>query len=98
MNSGAVIGLAWYTEPDWERLRELASDPDDIDQSFSDWHASAVILECELASQGKDVRRVMIDPAALSAWCKARGRPLDRAARAAYAAKQLEAAASAGDR
>lgn len=83
------IGFAWYDREQWERLRDLSVDPEDLDPSFDDWEASAIEAECELLANGHEVLRVRITAEGLSAWCKANKEPLNRAARAAYVSHLL---------
>jgi hypothetical protein len=90
--SDAQLGLAWYTREGWARLRELAHDRDALDDSFEDWERSALEAIRELESVGRKVRKVSIDIEALVAWCRARGRALDSAARAEYISDLLQGA------
>jgi hypothetical protein len=80
----AEVGLAWYTREGWERLRELAVDRDQLDDSFDEWERGAQAAIAELATIGRVVRKVPIDFEALLAWCQAEDRPLNTAARAEY--------------
>jgi hypothetical protein len=82
----AAIGLAWYTREGWERLRELAVDRAQLDDSFDDWERGAQAAIAELAAIGTVVRKVPIDVEALLAWCQAKDLPLNSAARAEYVA------------
>jgi CHASE3 domain sensor protein len=83
----AELGLAWYTREGWERLRELAVDREQLDDSFDAWERGA---QAELAAMGRAVRKVPIDLEALLAWCRAQDRPLDSAARAEYVTHLLQ--------
>jgi hypothetical protein len=80
----AELGLAWYTREGWERLRELAVDREQLDDSFDAWERGAQAAIAELAAMGRVVRKVPIDLEALLAWCQTQDRPLDSAARAEY--------------
>jgi len=80
----AVIGLAWYTREGWERLRELAVDRAQLDDSFDDWERGAQAAIAQFAEIGRVMRKVPIDVEALLAWCQAQGLPLNSAARAEY--------------
>lgn len=35
----AEIGFAWYTREAWQRLHELATDVDALDDTYEDWNA-----------------------------------------------------------
>jgi hypothetical protein len=86
------LGLASYTRPGWERLRELAADGDALDDSFGDWERGALAAIGELNAVGREVSKVPIDVEALAVWCGHHGRQLDSAARAAYVTHLLQAA------
>jgi hypothetical protein len=74
----------------WERLRELAVDREQLDDSFDAWERGAQAAIAELAAMGRVVRKVPIDIEALLAWCQAQDRPLDSAARAEYVTHLLQ--------
>jgi hypothetical protein len=88
----AQLGLAWYTRTGWERLRELATDKDALDDSFVDWERGALAAIGEFKAVGHEVRKVPIDVEALAVWCAHHNRQLDGAARAAYVTHLLQRA------
>ena len=85
--TNSVTGVAWYRREDWSRLREIASDRTKLDDSYEAWLAGAQKTLLELAVAGVTARRVDVE--ALVRWCRAEGRPVDSAARAAFVADQL---------
>lgn len=90
--ANSVTGVAWYRREDWSRLREIASDRAKLDDSYEAWLAGAQKTLLELAVAGVAARRVNVDVDALVRWCRADGRPVDSAARAAFVADQLRRA------
>jgi hypothetical protein len=80
------IAVAWYDPVQYERLREVASDPENLDDSFDDWHRGATRVLAELESKGTRVEKVPVDIEALVRWCREQARPVDGPARAEYAA------------
>jgi hypothetical protein len=84
-----IAGIAWFRRDQWSLLRSLAADPDKLEQSHSEWirHAEKAIKT--LKKQGVSARKVDVEVNALQRWCAEQGRPLDGAARAAYAAAHL---------
>jgi len=87
-----VTGIAWYRRDQWGRLRELAADPDRLEESYDDWLVGAQKTLVQMAVSGVRAQRVDVDVDALVRWCRLEGRPMDSAARAAYAASQLRRA------
>lgn len=88
-NSDAITGIAWYRRDQWARLRELAADADGLEEAYEDWLAGAQRTVDQMTATGVHVRRVDIDLDDLVHWCRAEGRPLDSAARAAFTAERL---------
>ena len=86
---GMRIGTAWYREAEWQRLRELAADPDSLEQSYPEWLATYEDAVEKLAAEGMVTERVEVVVAELQAWCDAQKRPLDGSARAEYATELL---------
>jgi hypothetical protein len=81
--------MAWYRRDQWARLRELAADADRLEEAYEDWLAGAQKTVVQMTAAGVRVRRVEIDLDELVRWCRHEGRPLDSAARAAFAAERL---------
>ena len=90
--TNSVTGVAWYRREDWSRLREIASDRTNLDDSYEAWLAGAQKTLLGLAVAGVAARRVSVDVEALVRWCRAEGRPVNSAARAAFVADQLRRA------
>ncbi len=90
-----VVGLAWYAEGQWARLKELAADADKLEDSFDEWRLHATRLEADLKKKGVACERVCVDVDAMAAWCRGRGMRFDGEARADYVAEQLASAEDA---
>jgi hypothetical protein len=87
------VAVAWYNPAQWARLKQVAVDADNLDDSYEAWKRNAEGVERELRRKGIEIQRVHIDVEALLAWCQARHQPVSGEARSEYAA-QL----AAGDR
>jgi hypothetical protein len=83
------VGVAWYTGEQWAAVRAVATDPDNLEDTYEAWVAMAERALQELAQTGLRPEKVMIDSQALRAWCQRGGRPVDAEARAAFAAELL---------
>jgi hypothetical protein len=88
-NGDTITGIAWYRRDQWARLRELAADADRLEEEFEDWLVGAQKTIVQLTATGLRVRRVDVDLDDPVRWCRHEGRPLDSAARAAFAADRL---------
>lgn len=85
----AVIGLAWYSSEQWDRLRSLSSDPDQLEEEWGEWRELAESKFREMQRLGLEVEKVAVDVDRLARWCEKEGRPVDGASRSAYAAEML---------
>jgi hypothetical protein len=90
MQPGQKIGIAWYEKAEWERLRQAASDPGELDASFEEWELAAITTECEMRGRGMLIERVPIRATDLIAWCKRKRHPVNRSARSTYTAEQTQ--------
>ena len=80
------VGIAWFSPAEWQKLKAIADDRDELDYSYNDWVESAEKILRDLASKGIAARKVETTIEELQRWCKARKRKLDRSARSEYAA------------
>jgi hypothetical protein len=82
-------GVAWYDRAQWQRLRQVAADPERLEDSYDEWIAMAENAIRELEATGMLIEKVPVDTEDLIAWCNERDRPIDGAARAEYASQRL---------
>lgn len=84
-----IVGVAWYSKEQWNRLRELADDKDALNDSYEEW------LERwnEFTKRGpisKDrLLKVEVDVDDLARWCQFRNRLLDGKARSEYVMRKV---------
>jgi hypothetical protein len=86
-----VVGVAWYSEQDWTRLRLICSDPEEMDDSYAEWRAAAEKTIGDLAKLGRSAEKVDIDIDEFLRWCRLHGRKTDKASRAEFTAYCLRA-------
>ena len=82
-------GVAWYDRAQWQRLREVAADPERLENSYDEWVAMAEKIIRDLEATGMLIERVPVDTEDLIVWCNERARPIDGEARAEYAGQKL---------
>jgi hypothetical protein len=83
-----VAGVAWYRREQWQRLREISADGDDLEESYEAWLAEAERV-FRYGDLSRKFQKVDVDVEQLLAWCNENGRPVDSKARAHYAAEVL---------
>ncbi len=82
-----AVGIIWYWQADWLRLRTLFPDANKLPDTYGEWLASAESLMAQLKRDGIAAERVLLDLDSFFAWCAARGLPLDAQARSQYVSK-----------
>jgi len=92
VSSTMVTGVAWYRAEQWARLLEVAVDRSSLERTHDEWQAMASRGLADLARTGVSARKVEVDVDELVDWCRSEGRPVDGAARAAFAAWKLRQA------
>jgi hypothetical protein len=84
-----VVGLAWYRPQQWQRVRDISTDADDLEETYEDWLRLADNKLAELRASGLRVEKVDIDSEQLVLWCNEHGLELNAEARSRYAAEKL---------
>jgi hypothetical protein len=91
-----VFGVAWYTEPDWSRVKAAATDADLFEPSFKEWVAMAEEALAEMQKSGVFPEKVHINSNDFLAWCLAHDKENNAAARAEFVSEQLRAKSERG--
>ena len=84
-----VLGVAWYREEQWQRLREISADVTELEETYGAWLLIAMRKSNEMTREGIAFERVEVDVEDLVVWCLAEKRPVNSASRAAYVAEWL---------
>jgi hypothetical protein len=90
-----VVGIAWYSADQWQRMRETVEDADDFEETYDQWLANAESAYQQLSSSELSLERVPIDVDRVIAWCEEHGRRVTRASVAAYALNHVKTADAA---
>lgn len=84
-NQISVIGMSWYKEHDYQRLRDIFDDGDKLPFTYTQWLQNAQYGFDELTSKGHIVVKAYIDPESFTVWCVERGYRIDSKARNQFA-------------
>lgn len=79
------VAIAWFRREQWELLRAVSEDADELEPSYDLWLSFASKQVRELEAKGIRVQKVEVEVAALKTWCESEMRPVDGGARAEYA-------------
>jgi len=83
----SVVGIAWYKREDYETLKRLFTDGENLPTTYDDWLNRAESLLNQLRRNGQAFRKVYIDPNKFPGWCAARGLDIDAKARTRFSAE-----------
>jgi hypothetical protein len=91
--AGPVLGIAWYKEAQWDRLREVCTDGDSLEVTFEQWFANATktipILARKAGLPLSSIVKVVVDVDEFLAWCKVRQCEPDGSARVCYVTERV---------
>jgi hypothetical protein len=87
--SGMVLGVAWYREADWPRIKALFPDADELHETYAEWVRSAEASLKQLTRPGVTVEPYTIDIDDFLGWCLIHERPRDAKARSEYVVEKL---------
>jgi hypothetical protein len=93
-SASILVGMARYTRQQWLRLKEIAADPERLDDAYEDWLAGSDESMKMMEARGLRCVPIHVDVDELAAWCLVRDRPLNGEARAAFAAEKAQRAAA----
>jgi hypothetical protein len=86
---GMVVGVAWYREADWPRVKELFPDADELHDSYAEWLQSAEDAIKQIKRTGVAAEPFVVDIGDFLGWCLVHGRKRDAEARSEYVAQKL---------
>ena len=86
---GLVVGVAWYREADWPRVKALFPDADELHDSYAEWLKSAEDAIEQIKRTGVAAEPFVVDIGDLLGWCLVHGRKRDAEARSEYVAEKL---------
>lgn len=84
-----VVAFVWLTEETYPRFLEVIADRQRFTDRFEGWRQIAQRQFDDLRARGLNLVKVPVDPDEMAAWCRAKGRAVDRDGRAAFAAFKL---------
>ena len=81
----SVIGVSWYHREDFENIKKILVDGENIGKSYDDWLRMAEKEYNHLISNGHLVEKVFISSIYFPEWCKENNLELNSKARIAFA-------------
>ena len=84
MPSKLAVGVCWYTEENWTKVKAAASDPDRFEDTYQEWTDMGEKPLQELLIAGVKAGKFSINSEDLLAWCFAHDRANNAASRAEF--------------
>jgi len=85
-----VYGISWFQPEQWERLLEVSSDRESLDNSYEEWRENANKAIHEFRAQGQKVKKVKLNLEEFLYWCNENKKETNGSARAEYVAILME--------
>lgn len=87
--SVTTVGVAWYTEEQWAKVKQNSVDSDRFEDSYDEWVAMAEKARGDMLAVGIVTEKFFISADRLQAWCIAHGKRNDASARSEYVSEAL---------
>lgn len=88
-NHAMLVGVTWYNQETWARVKATAADPERFEDSFQEWEAMAITAIRDLLRSGVRAMKVPIMPEEFAAWCALHDKLNNAEARAEFVSEQL---------
>jgi hypothetical protein len=87
--SEIIAGVAWYRPEQWQRLREVSEDADNLEETYDAWLKSAERMIRDGIPAGVVVEKIDVDIEEMLAWCNVLGLPMNAASRARFISERV---------
>ena len=84
------VGLAWWQASQWERLKEISEDRENLEDTYEEWRRNASLTIKNLEAQGQNIKKVKINLEELIFWCNDKSISINSGSRAEYSAYLLD--------
>lgn len=81
-----VVGIGWYNPEQWQRLREVAVDREDLHDTYAEWETELNEAIQHLEAVGMSPLKIEVNVDELVEWCAAQQQKLDGEARSRFIA------------
>ena len=84
-----VTGVAWYRPEQWQRLREVSEDVDNLEETYDAWLQTAERMIRDGIPTDVAVEKIDVDVEEVLAWCNEMGLPMNAASRARFVSERV---------
>jgi hypothetical protein len=90
-----VVGVTWYMEENWNKVKVAATDPERFEETYSEWSAMAIEAVAELKKTGVNAVKVLVISTEFLPWCMTHNKPNNAASRAEFVSEKLRSQSEA---
>jgi hypothetical protein len=87
--SRIVTGVAWYRPEQWQRLREVSEDVENLEETYDAWLQTAERMIRDGIPTDVVVEKIEVDVEEVLAWCNVMGLPMNTASRARFVSERV---------
>ncbi len=84
-----VVGVGWYAEPEWAKVKAAAADPALFEASFSEWVDMAEEAFAGIRRSGVNPVKVQVTADELFAWCLLHKKMNDASGRSEFVCERV---------
>ena len=84
-----LFGIAAYRKEDWQRLREISADKNQLEDTWKSWKHEYIKTKKNMKKRGMTIVEVFVDIDELINYCKKHGLEINANARARFAADRV---------
>ena len=84
-----VTGVAWYRPEQWQRLRDVSEDVENLEETYDAWLHTAERMLRDGIPADVVVEKIDIDVEEVLAWCNERGLPMNGRSRSEFVAERV---------
>jgi hypothetical protein len=84
-----ITGVAWYRPEQWDRLREVAEDVDNLEETYDAWLKTAEQMIRDGIPSEVQVEKIDIDVEEVLAWCNVHSLPMNASSRSRFVSERV---------
>jgi hypothetical protein len=89
MKKTMTIGGAWYLPEQWNKLKEISVDRNELEDTYEEWLANAEKSVAKISASGVTVKKVIVQISELESWCRAKNLEINGKSRAEFVANKM---------
>ena len=89
--ASAIVGVTWYVEAEWRRVKAGSTDPELFESTFQEWSAMAEGGLRTIKKSGVSAVKVLVIANELLSWCLLKNKENNAAARAEFVSEKVRA-------